>query len=52
MYLASASTLRVKNLEAGNAVSNFRESDQAGKRAEAVVSGTFPSTKTADFIPG
>lgn len=52
VYMTSASTLRVKKLAAGKAVSNFRESDEAGKRAEAVMSGTRPSTKTADCIPG
>lgn len=51
IYLASASALRVEKLQAGEAVSKFqRASDPVGKRAEAVILGTRPSTKTADFI--
>lgn len=47
-----ASTLGVEKLEAREVVSKFQEeSDPVGKGAEAVIFGTCPSTKTADFIP-
>lgn len=42
----------MKKLEAGGAVSKFQEeSDQIGRRVEAVILGTCLGSETADFLP-